>query len=96
MRGHCYLIIQANQHGGYSARGYSAIKLRIVKVSIEPALFKQGLMITLFDDVSVFHNEDNVRVPYSGQSVGDYKAGLAFHKLGKRALYLQLGTCINA
>ena len=56
----------------------------------------QLVICTVLHALPRMNDRNFVRVPYGGQSVGDYKAGLAFHKLGKRALYLLLGTCINA
>ena len=52
-------------------------------------------MVALFDDVSVFHYQDDISALDGGESVGYDKAGAAFHHRGKCILDLDLGTGID-
>ena len=46
-------------------------KLTVIQLCIETALFKEHLMISLFDDVSVLHYQNDIRFPNSGETVGN-------------------------
>ena len=52
-------------------------------------------MVTLFDDVSVFHYQDDISALDGGKSVGYDEAGATFHHFGKCVLDLDLGTGID-
>ena len=52
-------------------------------------------MVTLFNDISVFHDKDQIRIFDRRQSVGYNKARSAFHQTCKGTLDLQLCSCIN-
>ena len=52
-------------------------------------------MVALFDDIAVFHYQDDISALDGGESVGYDKAGAAFHHRGKCILDLDLGTGID-
>ena len=52
-------------------------------------------MVALFDDIAVFHYQDDISALDGGESVGYDKAGAAFHLRGKCFLDLGLGTGID-
>ena len=52
-------------------------------------------MVALFDDIAVFHYQDDISALDGGESVGYDKAGAAFHHRGKGILDLDLGTGID-
>ena len=70
-------------------------KLTIIQVRVESALCQEGFMVALFDDVSVFHYQDNISTLDGGETMGYDKAGAAFHHRGKCILDLDLGTGID-
>ena len=49
-------------------------------------------MVSLFDDIAVFHYQDEICVSYGGESVGDYEAGSAFHEVIHGFLDLDFGS----
>ena len=70
-------------------------KLAVIQIRVETALCQQGLMVALFDDVSVFHYQDDISALDGGKSVGYDEAGAAFHHFGECVLDLDLGTGID-
>ena len=52
-------------------------------------------MCTLLDDVSVFHNENDVGVADRRETVRDNEARTALHQLGHGFLDQDLGTCVD-
>ena len=52
-------------------------------------------MVALFDDIAVFHYQDDIRTLDGGEAMGYDKAGAAFHHRGKCILDLDLGTGID-
>ena len=52
-------------------------------------------MVALFDDIAVFHYQDDISTLDGGKTMGYYKAGAAFHHRGKCILDLDLGTGID-
>ena len=52
-------------------------------------------MVALFDDIAVFHYQDDISALNGGESVGYDKAGATFHHRGKGILDLDLGTGID-
>ena len=52
-------------------------------------------MVALFDDIAVFHYQDDISTLDGGESVGYDKAGAAFHHRSKGILDLDLGTGID-
>lgn len=53
------------------------------------------LMLSLFDDVAVFHDENDVRFTDGRKPMCNDKARPALHHLGKGMLDLQLGSRID-
>ena len=43
-------------------------------------------MIPMFDDIAIYHNEDDVSILNSRQAVGDDKASTPHHKLAESLL----------
>ena len=41
-------------------------KLTLVQLGIEAALPEKGLVVSLFNDVAILHDEDHVRLPDEG------------------------------
>ena len=74
---------------------HDILKLRIVKVCIEPILRKQLFMVALLDDVSVFHDENQIRIADGGQPVGDDEACSALHQVIHGFLDLDFGSGVD-
>lgn len=71
------------------------IELTVIEVGVEPVLGEQILMLSLLNDVTVFHDQDDVGIANGGQSVCHDKACATVHHAGKRILDFQLGARIN-
>ena len=69
-------------------------KLAVVEICVETVPGKELLVVSLFDDVTVFHDEDNVRFANGGKAVCNDETRPAFHHLRKGVLYLYFGTGI--
>lgn len=80
-----FLFLHGSLHG----------KLAIIQVRVESALCQEGFMVALFDDIAVFHYQDDISTLDGGKAVGYDKAGAAFHHRGKGILDLDLGTGID-
>ena len=52
-------------------------------------------MITMFDDIAVYHDEDDVRILNSGQTMGDDKASPSHHELAESLLNQDFCPSIN-
>ena len=52
-------------------------------------------MVALFDDIAVFHYQDDISALDGGKTMGYDKAGAAFHHRGKCILDLHLCTGID-
>ena len=52
-------------------------------------------MSSLFDDLSVADNEDQIRVADGRKTVSDHQRRSAFYDLGDRGLYLFLGQSVH-
>ena len=74
---------------------HDILKLRIVKVCIEPILRKQLVMVALLDDVSVFHDENQIRITNRGQSMRNNEACSAFHQVIHGFLDLDFGSGVD-
>ena len=70
-------------------------KLRIVKVCIETVRCKKFLVVTLFNNIAVFHNKNEICITDRGKSVGDDKTCSALHQIIHRFLNLDFGSCID-
>ena len=71
------------------------LKLRIVKICIEPVCREQFFVISLLDDVSVFHDENQIRITNRGQPVGDDEACSALHQVIHGFLDLDFGSGVD-
>lgn len=80
-----FLVLSVSLHG----------KLAIVQIRVESTLCQEGFMVALFDDIAVFHYQDDISALDGGESVGYDKAGAAFHHRGKCILDFDLGTGID-
>ena len=58
---------------------YSDSKLTAVKFGIEAVLLQQRMMRALFNDIAVFHYEDEVSFLNGGKTVRYNKAGTSLH-----------------
>lgn len=76
-----------------SACGF--FELTVIQLGIESVLGKEFFVVSLFYDISVFHNKYYVCVAYRGQAVSDDETGSSFHQGIHRFLYLYLGSGIN-
>lgn len=54
-------------------------KLALVKLRVKSLTFEQGLVAALFDNIAVFHDEDDIRLPYCRKSVRNNETGSPFH-----------------
>ena len=80
-----FFVLSGSLHG----------KLAIIQIRVESALCQEGFMVALFDDIAVFHYQDDIRTLDGGETMGYNKAGAAFHHRGKCILDLDLGTGID-
>ena len=87
------IIIYNMRHGAIRARLMG--KLTIVERCIEAACRKQRCMISLLDDMSVFHDKDHIRALDRGQAMGHDKARPALHHRRKCILDLQFRACVD-
>mgnify|MGYP002508679820 CR=1 FL=1 len=70
-------------------------ELALIQIRIKSAHGKQRLMISLLDDITVFHNKDHIRLLDRRQPVRYDKTGPAFHHGCKSLLDLNFGSCID-
>ncbi len=66
-----------------------------MQLGIEPAALEKFLVVSLFDDIAVSHDEDQIGIPDGGQTVSDYKAGAIFHEVVHGSLDQYFGTGIH-
>ena len=59
---------------------YFFCELAIVEVGIKSILAHEFLVITLLDNISIFHHENQIRITDSGQAMGNDKGSSAFHE----------------
>ena len=52
-------------------------------------------MISIFDDITIYHDEDDVSILNSGQAVGDDKASPSHHELAESLLNQDFCPSIN-
>ena len=84
-----WVVVSLSLHG--SLHG----KLTIIQIRIKSALSQQTLMVALFDNVSVFHYQNDIGALDGGEAVGYYEAGAAFHHFGECVLDLDFGTGVD-
>ena len=70
------------------------LKLTVIQIRIESLTCQQFFMITLLNDISVLHHQDQICILDSRKSVGDNKAGSALHQVIHGLLDLHLGSGI--
>ena len=70
-------------------------KLASIQGFVEPSLFQQLLMGSLFDDLAIPHYKDQIRFLNGSQSMGYDKAGSALHHSVECLLDLQFCAGIN-
>lgn len=70
-------------------------KLAVVQRGICAALGKQLGVISLFDDISVIHEQDTVRVADRGKAVRNYKRGPALHMRDAIALPISASVLVS-
>ena len=56
-------------------------KLAIIQRRIRASFCQQFLVVALLNDISLLHEQDNIRIPYRGKAVRNDEAGASFHKL---------------
>ena len=60
--------------------------LRCLHLVINTSCCHELLMITMLDDITIYHDEDDVSILNSGQAVGDDKASPSHHELAESLL----------
>ena len=60
--------------------------LRRLHLVIDTSGCHELLMITMFDDIAIYHDEDDVSILNSRQAMGDDKASPSYHKLAEGLL----------
>ena len=71
------------------------LELTVIQGVVETVLLQQFIVRALFDDVSVPHNKDHVRLLDGGKAVGDDEGGTALHHFYESALNAHLGSGID-
>ena len=70
-------------------------KLALIQLSIEPILLQKRIMGALLYDMPIPHNQDHIRLPDSGQTVGYNEGGSALHHGVKGFLNLDFCSGID-
>lgn len=70
-------------------------ELAVVELVVEALFIQELLVVTLLEDVAIFHDEDYVGLTDGGKSVGYDKAGSALHHLIKGFLDTNFCAGIN-
>ena len=70
-------------------------KLTVIKLVVEPALRDKLAVRAGFDNMSVLHNENNIRIHNGGKAVRDDEARAPSHHLGECALNTNFGARVN-
>lgn len=70
-------------------------ELALIQIPVESVLFKKFSVISLLDDLSVFHDQDQVRLPDGRKAVCHDKRGPPLHQFRKGVLDLDLRSGIN-
>ena len=60
--------------------GVCLCKLAVVEIPVKASPGQQALMTALFDNIAVFHNQNHIRLPDGGQSVGNHDQRLSLHQ----------------
>ena len=67
-------------------------KLRIIQLCVESIFCQEFFVVSLFDNIAVFHYQYKICISDGGESVGDYEAGSAFHEVIHGFLDLDFGS----
>ena len=70
-------------------------ELRLVQLVVVTLVLEQLTMASLLDDVAVFHDEDEVSVPDSGEAMGDDEASTLLAQVCHRLLNEHLGAGVH-
>lgn len=71
------------------------LELTVIQIRIEALPCQQLFMISLLNDISVLHHQDQICILNGRKSVGDNKAGSALHQVIHSLLDLHFCSCIN-
>ena len=69
--------------------------LRRLHLVINASGYHELLMIPMFEDITIYHDEDDVSILNSGQAVGDDKASTTHHELAESLLNQDFCSGIN-
>ena len=69
--------------------------LRRLHLVINTSCCHELLMITMLDDITIYHDEDDVSILNSRQAVGDDKASPSHHELAESLLNQNFCSGIN-
>src|SRR6266571_8191228 len=75
--------------------GWLVTEVRIIELSIMPALAHQGMMIALLDDLSTIEHDNAIRVSNGGEAMCDEYGCAVLQDQVKPFLDLRLGKWIN-
>ena len=73
----------------------TAFKLAVVQLRIEAALSHQCIMVTLLNDISILHDQNQIGIPDCLKAVRDNKARPSLHQIIHCLLNLRLSTGID-
>ncbi len=73
-----------------------SLKLAVVHIGVKAVFPEEFLMFSLLNDASVIHDQDHIRFPDGGQSVGNNETGPIVHHIGKGRLNFHFRPCIDA
>ena len=73
----------------------ACLELAFIEFLVETVFLKKRIVTALLDDISVFHNENTIRILYGGKSVRYNKSGSAFQHFLKSALYFLFRSGID-
>ena len=71
------------------------LPLTLIEIVVKSTLLHQAGMISFFNDMSVFQDENHIRRTNRRQAVCHDKARASFHQMLESFLNLQLGTRID-
>mgnify|MGYP007091809515 CR=1 FL=1 len=75
---------------------YLSGKLTVKQLGICSVFVQQFFMCSLFDDIALFHDKDQIRINDRGQTMGNDKACLSFHQQMHRMVDMLLTDRIDA
>ena len=75
---------------------YLSGKLTVKQLGICSVFVQQFFMCSLFDDIALFHDKDQIRINDRGKTMGNDKASLSFHQQMHRMVDMLLTDRIDA